>query len=63
MSMQTRRTVEHVALASRIMQLGNREGFVKMATDPRWVRVRFAYTAYPKAAEPMMLRSSSAPDL
>lgn len=42
-SMQTRRLVEDVALASEIMQLPNREGFVKRATDPRWKRVRFPY--------------------
>jgi len=62
-SMQTRRSVEDVALASEIAQLGNREGYVKLATDPRWVRVRFPYTAYPKAAEPMTPRSSPRPDL
>ena len=54
MSMQTRRTVEDVALASEITQLGNREGFVKRASDPRWVRVRFRYTVYPKRVEPLM---------
>lgn len=32
MSMQTRRTVEDVALASEITQLANREGYVKLAT-------------------------------
>ncbi|MEO8723933.1 MAG: type IV secretion system DNA-binding domain-containing protein [Sphingobium sp.] len=48
MSMQTRRTVEDVALASEIMQLGNREGFVKLATRPQWVRVRFPYIDYPR---------------
>jgi hypothetical protein len=55
MSMQTRRTVEDVALASEIMQLGNREGFVKLATGPRWVRVRFPYKVYPKCVEPIVL--------
>jgi type IV secretory pathway TraG/TraD family ATPase VirD4 len=43
MSMQTRRSVEDVALASEIMQLGNLEGFVKRATRPGWVRARFRY--------------------
>lgn len=56
MSMQTRRTVEDVALASEIMQLGNREGFVKLATGARWVRVRFPYTNYPKSVEPLISR-------
>lgn len=41
MSMQTKRSVEDVALASEIMQLPNLEGFVKRATRPEWVRVRF----------------------
>ena len=45
-SMQSRRTVEDVALASEIMQLANREGFVKRATAPDWWRVRFPYIAY-----------------
>jgi len=47
MSMQSRRSVEEVALASEIMQLPNREGFVKRATSPRWFRVRFPYTVHP----------------
>lgn len=41
MSMQTKRSVEDVALASEIMQLQNLEGFVKRATRSDWVRVRF----------------------
>lgn len=52
MSMQTKRTVEDVALASEIMQLDNREGFVKRATAPDWWRVRFPYVAYPARAAP-----------
>jgi type IV secretory pathway TraG/TraD family ATPase VirD4 len=46
-SMQTRRSVEDVVLASEIMQLGNREGFVKRATSAQWARVRFPYVRYP----------------
>jgi type IV secretory pathway TraG/TraD family ATPase VirD4 len=46
-SMQTKRSVEDVALASEIMQLENLEGFVKRATRPEWVRVRFSYS-HPK---------------
>lgn len=42
MSMQTKRSVEDVALASEIMQLQNLEGFVKRATRAGWVRVRFS---------------------
>lgn len=48
MSMQTKRTVEDVALASEIMQLGNREGYLKRATNPRWLKVSFAYVDYPE---------------
>lgn len=48
MSMQSKRTVEDVALASEIMQLANREGFVKRATAPDWWRVRFPYVVYPE---------------
>lgn len=40
-SSQTRRSVEEAALTSEIMQLGNREGFIKLATSGRWLRVRF----------------------
>ena len=47
-SMQIKRTVEKVALASEITQLLNREGFPKRATAPEWRRIRFAYVAYPK---------------
>jgi len=43
MSMQTRRTVEDVVLPSEIMQLPDREGFVKRAGSPDWMRVRFPY--------------------
>lgn len=43
MSMQTKRSVEDVALASEVMQLYKMEGFVKRATKPEWVRVRFPY--------------------
>jgi hypothetical protein len=48
MSMQSKRTVEDVALASEIMQLPNTEGFVKRATAPDWWRVRFSYVNYPE---------------
>jgi len=45
-SMQSKRTVEEVTLASEIMQLPNREGFVKRATSRDWQRVRFPYFNY-----------------
>ena len=56
-SRQSRRTVEEVALASEIMQLSNREGFVKRATAAEWRRVRFGYVAHHKrivALEPVI---------
>ncbi len=46
-SMQSKRSVEDVALASEIMQLRNREGYCKRATSPRWSRVAFPYVSYP----------------
>jgi hypothetical protein len=46
MSMQTRRAVEDVVLPSEIMQLPDREGFVKRAGSPDWVRVRFPYEEF-----------------
>lgn len=46
-STQTRRSIDDVALASEIMQLNNREGFVKRATGAQWRRVRFPYVRYP----------------
>ena len=46
-SMQSKRAVEDVALPSEIMQLVNREGFVKRATAPEWQRVRFPFVNYP----------------
>lgn len=46
MSMQTKRSIEDAALASEIMQLGNREGYLKRATNPRWAKVRFPFVAY-----------------
>lgn len=48
MSMQNKRMIEDVALASEIMQLPNREGFVKRATNSNWRRVRFSYINYPQ---------------
>lgn len=42
MSMQTKRAVEDVALASEITQLQNLEGFVKRATRPVWFRVHLS---------------------
>jgi len=45
--MQNKRAVEIVALASEIMQLPNREGFVKRATSPEWRFARFAFIDYP----------------
>lgn len=45
-SMQTKRALEDAALASEIMQLPNREGFVKRATAADWWRVRFSYVPY-----------------
>ena len=50
MSMQTKRSIEDAALASEIMQLGNREGYLKRATSPRWSRVAFPYVDYPDRA-------------
>lgn len=47
-SMQSKRAIEDVALASEIMQLANREGFVKRATAPEWRRVRFPFVNYPE---------------
>jgi type IV secretory pathway TraG/TraD family ATPase VirD4 len=41
MSMQTKREVEDAVLASEIMQLPDREGYVKRASSPRWIRTRF----------------------
>lgn len=51
-SMQSKRAVEDVALASEIMQLGNREGYLKRATSPRWTRVKFPYVRYPERTRP-----------
>ncbi|WP_070157022.1 type IV secretion system DNA-binding domain-containing protein [Sphingobium phenoxybenzoativorans] len=47
-STQSKRTVEEAILASEIMQLPNREGYVKRATSPGWQRVHFAYINYPQ---------------
>jgi len=54
-SMQTRRAVEDVALASEITQLRNCEGFVKRGTRARWHRVRFHHVSYEKHAEPLSI--------
>ncbi|QBE92483.1 type IV secretion system protein VirD4 [Sphingomonas paucimobilis] len=51
-SMQTKRNVEHAVLASEVMQLANREGYVKRATSPRWVRVPFPHVKYPARISP-----------
>jgi hypothetical protein len=53
MSMQTRRSVEEVTLASEIMQLPNRQGFVKLATQSHWVRVQFPFVSYKQRAAPL----------
>lgn len=58
-SMQTRRVVEDVALASEIMQLPNREGFLKRATSPDWLRVAFPYVAYPVRAGPFSTQEAN----
>ncbi|TZG25662.1 type IV secretion system DNA-binding domain-containing protein [Sphingomonas montanisoli] len=47
-STQSRRVVEDVTLASEIMQLSNRAGFVKKATVADWRRVQFSYVTYPE---------------
>lgn len=46
-SIQSRRSVEAAALASEIMQLPSREGFLKRATAPKWKKVRFGHVSYP----------------
>lgn len=51
-SMQSKRTIEEATLASEIMQLPNREGFVKRATAAEWRRVRFSYGVYPERVVP-----------
>jgi len=53
MSVQTRRSAEDVVLASEITQLGNREGFVKRATIPGWIRVRFPFADFGKRVAPL----------
>jgi type IV secretory pathway TraG/TraD family ATPase VirD4 len=58
-SMQSKRAVEDVALASEIMQLPNREGFVKRATAPEWWHVSFPYVAYPPRAPGFELNVST----
>lgn len=40
-SLQTKRSIDDVVLASEVGQLRNLEGFVKRATDVAWVRTRF----------------------
>lgn len=40
-SMQTKRSIDDVVLASEVGQLRNLEGLVKRATDIAWVRTRF----------------------
>lgn len=57
MSMQTKRSIEDAALASEIMQLGNREGYCKRATSPHWSKVSFPYVAYPNRITPRDPRS------
>ena len=52
MSMQTRRSIEDAALPSEIMQLGNREGYCKRATNSRWSKVSFPYVDYPTRTLP-----------
>jgi type IV secretory pathway TraG/TraD family ATPase VirD4 len=59
-STQIRRSIEDVALASEIMQLRNREGFVKRATSPYWVRVAFPYVDYPTRIAPRDIADLSA---
>ncbi|WP_256203326.1 type IV secretion system DNA-binding domain-containing protein [Sphingopyxis sp. YR583] len=44
MTTQPRRVVEEVVLPSEIMQLPDREGFLKRAGSPVWRRVRFPYS-------------------
>jgi type IV secretory pathway TraG/TraD family ATPase VirD4 len=65
MSMQTHRTVEDAALASEIMQLRNREGFVKRAADAQWMRVRIPYVQRPaqtSSFEPLVHDRRRSPD-
>ncbi|KRB81078.1 type IV secretion system protein VirD4 [Sphingomonas sp. Root710] len=54
-SMQTKRTVEDVTLASEIMQLPNREGFMKRATEGQWRKVKIPYTSYSERVTPFEL--------
>ena len=51
-SMQTKRSIEDAALASEIMQLGNREGYCKRATSSQWSKVSFPYVDYPALTPP-----------
>lgn len=57
-SMQSKRAVEDVALASEMMQLPNREGFVKRATASEWRRVRFPFVEYPNRTAPFEINST-----
>lgn len=58
-SMQTKRAVEDVALASEIMQLANRQGFLKLGTQPRWQNVRFPFVAYSARIAPFEPRQNA----
>ncbi len=51
-STQIKRMLEEVALASEIMQLPNRTGYVKRATTADWRRVLFPYAIYPRRLVP-----------
>lgn len=61
MSMQTKRVVEDVVLASEIMQLAEREGYCKCATRPGWSKVRFPFVCYPVRVPAFIDGSSRSP--
>lgn len=56
-SMQSKRVIEGAALASEIMQLGNREGYLKRATSPGWSKVSFPYRGYSDRIPPFEPKS------
>jgi hypothetical protein len=53
-SQSEQHATEPAVMAAEIEQLADREGFLKLASHPAWMKVRFPFYELPKVAEPFV---------
>jgi hypothetical protein len=58
-TMSEHRSIEPAVMASEIERLADLEGFLKLASNPDWMRVTLAYVNYPTVDRDKRARSAT----